>query len=81
MKFKFEIGGSLLRRTLITTGILVGACIIVEGALTGIALGVASHAVGPATPDKAANAGTPSDTPSTPGMPGKRAAGRPATAI
>jgi hypothetical protein len=55
---------NLVRKTLITTGALVGACVVFVGTLTGISLGVASHAVGgSADGGAAAVAPTPASKP------------------
>jgi hypothetical protein len=52
---------SIIRKTLITTGALVGACVAFVGTLTAISLLVASHAVG-ASADGGAGASAPAST-------------------
>ncbi len=51
--------GSLAKRTLIAVGAMVGACVVVVGTLSMIALLVVGHAVGPADADKTAKSSGP----------------------
>jgi hypothetical protein len=55
---------TLLRRTLLTIGAMVGACVFIVGTLTLVTLGVVDRAVGSR---QAADAGgVPAQTPATP---------------
>ncbi len=57
---------NIVRKTLITTGALVGACVVFVGTLTGISLGVASHAVGGSADGGAASPAAVAPTPASP---------------
>jgi hypothetical protein len=60
---------SLLRRTLVMIGVMVGACVFVVGTLTLVASSIVGHAVGAG--DEAADGGPPSSVaPGTPARPG-----------
>jgi hypothetical protein len=58
---------SLLRRTLVMIGVMVGACVFVVGTLTLVASSIVGHAVGAG--DEAADGGGAS--PAAPGAPVK----------
>jgi hypothetical protein len=45
---------ALLRKTLVTMGAMVGACVVVVGSLTLVALGITGHVVGSADANQAA---------------------------
>jgi hypothetical protein len=51
--------GSLAKRTLIAVGAMVGACVVVVGSLSLVALLVVGHAVGPVDADKSAKSAGP----------------------
>lgn len=50
---------TLLRKTLVTAGAMVGGCVVVVGLLTGIALLVVGHAVSAEGPETSAGAVAP----------------------
>ncbi len=62
---------NIVRKTLITTGALVGACVVFVGTLTGISLGVASHAVGGSADGGAGSPAAPTPAPPTKPADGK----------
>jgi hypothetical protein len=57
--------GSLAKRTLIAVGAMVGACVVVVGTLSLIALLVVGRAVGPVDADKSAKASGPALVPAS----------------
>jgi hypothetical protein len=63
---------TLLKRTLVTVGVMVSACLFVVGTLTLVASVIVGHAVGPTDSSDAGSAKTPAAaTASHPGSPGK----------
>jgi hypothetical protein len=68
---------SLLRRTLVMVGMMVGACVFVVGTLTLVASSIVDHAAGAG--DDTADAAGPS--PASPGAPVKAGASRPKPGI
>jgi hypothetical protein len=51
--------GSLTKRTLLAVGAMVGACVVVVGTLSLVALLVVGRAVGPVDGDKSVKSGGP----------------------
>ncbi len=62
---------SIVKRTLITTGALVGALVAFVGTLTAISLLVASHAVGPSADAGGGATASPPTLPATKPADGK----------
>jgi hypothetical protein len=60
---------TLLRRTLVTSGTMIGACVVVVGTLSLIALTIVGHALSASDPTSAPDAGHASSSAARPGSP------------
>jgi hypothetical protein len=60
---------TLLRRTLVTSGTMLGACVVVVGTLSLIALTIVGHALSASDPTAASDAGHTSSAAARPGSP------------